>query len=89
LADPLDQSQHGDQLLQKQSFFSLLEQIRADFLSEQATENRRLLILQALLRLTIYDEPIMTKTQDLIANDKVTAIPKLTNYLWVLAKFKS
>lgn len=45
-------------------------------------------MLQSLLRLQIYDEQIMTKTEELIATDQVLKIAQLTNYLWVLGKFK-
>jgi len=44
-------------------------------------------MLQALLRLQIYDEQILTKTTELIALDKFN-LSHVTNFLWVLGKYK-
>ncbi len=55
LADPTKKSEKGDRLLNKESFLSLLSHIRSDFASDSITNNTRLTILQALLRLKLPD----------------------------------
>ena len=44
--------------------------------------------MQSLLRLKLADEIILNDTVSLIKMDKMTNINKLTNALYVLAKFK-
>ena len=88
LADPSKKSEKGDRLLNKESFLSLLSNIRSDYSSDQITNNTRLTILQALLRLKLADKEILDITAKMIAQDKFTNLNQLTNALYVLGKFK-
>lgn len=72
LADPTKRSEKGDRLLNKESFQSLLSNIRSDYASDSITNNTRLTILQALLRLKLPDTEILQMTANLIAAEKFT-----------------
>ena len=88
LADQKKKSEKGSRLLNKGGFTKLIGSIREEFATENYSNNSRVTVLQALLRLKLADESILNDTVRLIKMDKMSNVNQLTNVLYVLAKFK-
>ena len=88
LADQKKKSEKGSRLLNKGGFTKLIGSIREEFATENYSNNSRVTVLQALLRLKLADENILNDTVRLIKMDKMSNVNQLTNVLYVLAKFK-